>query len=83
MRAAEKLLVDLFGELVGLVLEAVDVDLALAEAAAFVLFVVVVPQLSAARRDGAEEAFAAILLLLLLTVGLARERGRLSSSGRL
>ncbi len=80
MRAAEKLLVDLFGELVGLVLEAVDVDLALAKAAAFVVFVVVVPQLSAARRDGAEETFDTILLLL--PVGIARAR-RISSSARL
>ena len=64
-------------------LEAVDVDLALAEAAAFVLFVVVVSQLSAARRDGAEEAFKSILLLLLPAVGLARVRGRLGSSDRL
>ena len=63
-------------------LEGGDVDLALAEAPALVRLVVVVPQLSAARRNRTEETFKAILLLLLPAVGRARAR-RISSSARL
>lgn len=60
MRATEELLGELLGELVGVALEAVDVDLTLVEAPALLLLVVAEPQLSAACRDRAKETLEAV-----------------------